>query len=463
MIMKKLHILYGLGKSGFGKKIVLGFSMILLLGACESFLEVDLPQSQITGDLIFEDPILAEGALAEAYANLREGFLDAHPMSVKMGYYVDEMIPRFPENDDALNNTMIPTSDNPFWNPGYKLIYKVNAVIEGIEKSVNLETELKNRIKGEALFIKALVHFYLMNIHGAVPYISTTDYITNTTVSRTPVQEVYDNIIADLKEAKGLLAEYSSGERVFVNKTVVSAFLARVYLYNEQWQNAADESNALINNPNYTMEPDLSKVFLANSTSTILSLKNYDGGVAREAITFYVPDAAGQTLMSEDLALAFEPDDHRDSLWVGNVPDPTVPGTLDYYSAKYKDTQGNGITEYSILFRIEEQYLIRAEARAQLGDISGAQDDLNMIRNRAGLTNTTAANLADLKEALLKERRSELFFEHGHRFFDLKRMGFADAVLSLVKPNWDTNDALWPIPQSEILANPNLTQNPGYN
>ena len=464
--MKKLYTYCRQRKFGINKKIILGLYMIMLFGSCESFLEVDLPQSQIVGDLIFEDPILAEGTLTNAYADLRETFLDAYPMSVKLGYYVDEIIPGGVYTiDDALTNTMLPTSNNPFWSPGYKLIYQVNGIIEGIDNSANLETDLKNRIKGEALFIKAITHFYLVNIYGAVPYISTTDYITNTTLFRTPVQEVYDNIIADLKESESLLEDYSSGsEKIHVNKSVVKALLARVYLYNEQWQNAIDESTALINNPSFTIEPDLSKVFLANSTSTIMALKSYDGGGASEASAFYVPDAAGQFVMNHHLAYAFDTiNDQRYSLWVGYEPDPLSPNSRKFYSAKYKDVQARtGPPENSIILRIEEQYLIRSEARAQLGDISGAQDDLNIIRNRVGLANTTAANLAELKEALLNERNFELFFEFGHRFFDLKRLGFIDAVLDPIKPNWDSFDALWPIPESEILVNPNLTQNPGY-
>jgi len=112
---------------------------------------------------------------------------------------------------------------------------------------------------------------------------------------------------------------------------------------------------------------------------------------------------------------------------------------------------------------LAEQYLIRAEARTNLGNINGAQEDLNIIRNRAGLDNTTASTPSELLIAILKERYVELFTEHGHRWFDLKRMGFADDILSPIKEHWQTTDILLPIPETELQMNSNLKpQNSGY-
>ncbi|MDO5969574.1 RagB/SusD family nutrient uptake outer membrane protein, partial [Flavivirga aquimarina] len=119
--------------------------------------------------------------------------------------------------------------------------------------------------------------------------------------------------------------------------------------------------------------------------------------------------------------------------------------------------------EYPVVFRLAEQYLIRAEARAELGKISEAQSDLNVIRNRAGLGNTTASTKEALRDAILDERQVELFTERGHRWFDLKRRGEAADVLAPLKPSWQDTDVLFPIPESELLLNPNLLpQNDGY-
>ncbi|MNR31887.1 SusD family protein [compost metagenome] len=107
--------------------------------------------------------------------------------------------------------------------------------------------------------------------------------------------------------------------------------------------------------------------------------------------------------------------------------------------------------------------MIRAEARAHLGNVSGAQTDLNKIRRRAGLSDTPADTQSELLAAILKERQVELFTELGHRWFDLKRFGLANEVLGAHKTAWNSTDILWPLPQSELLLNENLLpQNPGY-
>ena len=119
--------------------------------------------------------------------------------------------------------------------------------------------------------------------------------------------------------------------------------------------------------------------------------------------------------------------------------------------------------EYSIILRLGEMYLIRAEARAHTGDLIGAKEDLNTIRHTAGLEDTSAVTQDEILNAVLQERRLELFTEFGHRFFDLKRFNKIQPVLSAVKPGWDIHDDLFPIPEAELNLNPNLKpQNPGY-
>ena len=167
--------------------------------------------------------------------------------------------------------------------------------------------------------------------------------------------------------------------------------------------------------------------------------------------------------MRDDLINAFEAGDERSTNWVGRFTD--VTGTW-YYPFKYKVQDGNQavpITEALTLLRLAEQFLIRAEARTQQGNFTGAQEDLNMIRNRAGLANTTANDQSSLLMAIEHERRVELFTESNHRWFDLKRTRRADAVLGGIKSNWQPTDVLYPIPQSDFDKNSNLKpQNPGY-
>jgi hypothetical protein len=158
---------------------------------------------------------------------------------------------------------------------------------------------------------------------------------------------------------------------------------------------------------------------------------------------------------------AFEPNDLRKTNWLKSN---TVSGTTYFYPYKYKvRTAAPPYTEYYMVFRLAELYLIRAEARAQQNNTSGAQDDLNKIRSRAGLQNTTADTQQLLLTAIIHERRIEFMAEWGHRWFDLKRTGMSDAVLGPLKsPTWQSTDTLYPILQYELDTDPFLTQNPGY-
>lgn len=126
------------------------------------------------------------------------------------------------------------------------------------------------------------------------------------------------------------------------------------------------------------------------------------------------------------------------------------------------------VSEYLMLFRLGEQYLIRAEARAHQGNVGEAQNDLNAIRNRAGLPNTTASDTSSLYVAILRERQVELFSELGQRWLDLKRTGKVDEVMQVVTPlkangaNWQSYQQWYPVPYSDIQKNTNLRQNDGY-
>jgi hypothetical protein len=144
-----------------------------------------------------------------------------------------------------------------------------------------------------------------------------------------------------------------------------------------------------------------------------------------------------------------------------------VEGNTYHYANKYKIADmGAGVHEYNTVFRLAEQYLIRAEARAHLNNITGAQDDLNIIRARAGLGITLANDQTQLLAAVQQERRVELFTEWGHRWLDLKRAGNIDttmpAITSAKGGTWNTNWQWYPIPASEVQRNPNLTQNDDY-
>jgi hypothetical protein len=445
----------------------------LWLYGCDSFTETDLPKSQLIKTSVFQDVKTATAALSDCYAQMRDYSMitgNSDGISSLMGNYADELA--YYGVSDALlqhfySHTVLPSNSgvSVLWNSGYNQIYAANAIVEGVENSTAITGDNRDRLKGEALFIRAFIHFHLLNLFGDIPYIATTDYKTNTAVSRQPEAIVYEKIIADLLEAKDLLPEtYTTAQRIRPNKYTAEALLARVYLYAGNWQLAENEASAVINKTAlYQWQEDLDRVFLKDSPATIWQLHPGVAGLNTIEGRSFIFNSTPPSIqaVSQGLLDAFETGDERKNHWLGSISDGT---DTYYFPFKYKlDTNTGTSQEYSIIFRLEEQYLIRAEARAHLNNLTEARDDINKIRQRAGLSDTTVNTSEDLLQAILQERRIELFSEFGHRWFDLKRTGQANAILSTIKPAWKNSDTLLPIPESELLVNSHLLpQNPGY-
>jgi hypothetical protein len=216
---------------------------------------------------------------------------------------------------------------------------------------------------------------------------------------------------------------------------------------------------------------------LANSTEAIWQLQvplpnsnvaTYDG---QNFILISKPSTGKtrSTAMSSGLLSAFELGDTRLSNWIGRF---SKGADTFYFPYKYKvnNSSAGSAPEYVMVLRLAEQYLIRAESEANLGDSTDAITDLDVIRSRAGLTTPYNPLInGPLLTTILHERQVELFTEWGHRWFDLNRTGNTNAVLG--SPGnicqqkggtWSSNSELYPIPQSEITADPNLSQNTGY-
>lgn len=464
-------------QTGFCKKsnrfIMLALSAVLaliLFNSCDNFVEVDLPKSQLTSNAVFEDAETANAAMAGLHTKLRmNGILagSATGLSSMLGLYTDEFNYYQPNSVSNLFNNSL-TAGTPqvsdIWNQSYNQIYVANSIIEGIEKSTAITHDQKNQLMGEALFVRAILHFTLTGIYGNIPYAATTDYITNSKISKVPTGQIYQNALEDLKRAADLLPEkYISNERIRPNRSAVKALLARLYLYMKLYPEASAAASSVINNPLYKKESNLDRIFLKGSTETIWQLMPGTAGANTQEGDLYIfkvgpPPIVG---LREEFINSFEPQDKRKTQWTATV---TNGNQRWYYAYKYKQDQPTASSlEYSIVLRLAEQYLIRSEARAFQGDLAGAKEDLNIIRNIAGLSNTDALSSEDIIADILQQRRFELFTEFGQRFFDLKRFGKLDEALSTLKPGWDANDRLWPIPVLELNSNPNLNpQNQGY-
>lgn len=454
---------------------LIAFSIVLF--GCKKFVEADAPVDRLVTTTVFSNDATASSAMAGVYSNMiNAGFANGglfSSINILSGLSADELINY---NTGAsyvqfYTNALLPTNSditNNIWGAAYADIFAANSILKGLDGS-GVSDSMKTEMTGEAKFIRAFCHFYLVNLFGDVPLVITSDYQQNAVAPKTAKQDVYKQIITDLKDAQSLLRSdfsFSKGERTRPNKIAATALLARVYLYSGDPVNAEATSSVVINAPGYSLLTDLNSVFLKNSQEAIWQLVPYN--VTNEANFFVIsntPTGIPNTSLSDRLLNAFEANDNRKTNWTKSVIYNSKAYPFPY---KYKVNSGTNYTEYSMVLRIAEQYLIRSEARAQQNNISGAQADLNAIRTRAGLPNTTAADKASLVTAILHEKQVELFTEWGHRWLDLKRSGTVDAVMSVVTAQkggtWNTNWQLYPIPLTQITNDPAMAgaQNPGY-
>lgn len=458
------------------KRYAIIFIIPILLLACKKSIQVDPPINPIVSEVVFGNDSSAISSLTGIYFEMMNGSNGATQFSssgitIFTGMYSDELRYFAPSFRDEFQKSFLSQGSHDLlvsflWDRAYRYIYTANVCMEGLNKSTKLTSSIKTRLLGEALFIRAFCYFHLVNIFGAVPMPLTGDYRVNITLGRSSESEVYDRIIKDLKEAQTYLPDtYDNSGRIRPIKWAATALLARVLLYQGDWAGAEDQSSSVINSAHFSLLSDPAFVFRKESRETIWQLfpsntpiNTFEGGL-------FIPSSSGAVpgyLMTDSLLKAFEMGDSRRLKWVGARIYSGYPDSL-YYPAKYKVRTAIAISENYVVLRLAEQYLIRSEARARQNKLTEAQDDINKIRNRAGLENTTAMSLQDLLAAIERERRIELFAEWGNRWYDLKRTNRANEVLGLMKPaTWKSTATLWPIPISQIRANPALTQNPGY-
>lgn len=445
-----------------------------LLSSCKKFVGVDNPPDQVISSDLFSTDEGATAAIAGLYSRImNETYFFANGgITVCGGLSADELYSRITSADEMhfYQNALLPSDEfilnSRLWTAAYKGIYQLNAILEGLERSTVLTPSLKAQLQGEARFLRAFHYFYLVNLFGPVPLVTVTSYTANTNSPRAEPQKIYAQIIEDLNKAKDLMTDsYPSPEKLRPNKWAAMALLARAYLYIGNWAGAEEAATMLINSNNYSLERDLDKVFTPSSSEIIWQLLPVSGSKTPvEAQAFLPPpSASGRPLypLVAPLYNSFDTADARKKTW---TQAKTVSGVLFAFPYKYKiKTPVSAPQEYNVVLRFAEQFLIRAEARTQLADFPGARSDIDTIRFRAGLPATTATDRATLLAALENENKFEFVAEWGHRWFDLKRWGRANLVLSPLKaPNWQASDTLYPVPLTEIKRNPALTQNPGY-
>lgn len=465
--------------------------------ACKKLIEVDEPINTLTSTEIFSTDATATSAMAGVYSAMINGTTSgtvggafsefSAGLSTNLGGLSSD---EFYTSNISGYNSMAAYSANHLtaanagastnlWTSAYDIIYKSNSVIQGIAASTSpsLHDNIRKELTAEAKFVRAFCYFYLTNFFGDVPMALTVDFNKTENLPRMPQQQVYLQIIADLKDAQaGLPADFSAGngERIIPNKWAATLLLARAYLYTGDYSGAFTQSSALIsNNSLFGLEPDLNNVFSTTSREAVWQLKQTSSDPVLKNAT---PEGYTTSyILSAQLLSAFEPGDQRRVKWVDSAGLAYVsnPVANTYYPHKYIIGQINADAsqpppQYYTVLRLAEAYLIRSEAEANgaTGGAASAIADLNMIRARAGLANLNSNLIQQpLKDAVARERQVELFAEWGHRWFDLKRTGQAHSVLSAIpaKQPWAGDyQLLYPVPLTEMRFDHNLTQNIGY-
>lgn len=383
-----------------------------------------------------------------------------------------------------------PGATSTLWATAYELIARANNVINKIEggfEEAGVEQSELNRLDAECKFLRALAYHDLARVfcqpytkmngrdNLGVPVVLVTEIGTP---ARNTLGEVYDQIVNDLLDAIEGLPEVSPNGGTdpagWATSYAAKALLSRVYLYMGDWQNAADYATEVIDEfPGALYEPAEYATWTNggswgtdNGSEVIFEVYGAEGNSTHgnwEVISYIMsPLGYGDIGASYDVYDLMEDGDVRKGMFVNSVKWPT-----NIWSTKYpgKAPDGNLREDNIPVLRLSEMYLNRAEAIENGATVSGitALDDINTIRN---IRNATPYTDVDLP-LIYKERRIELCFE-GQESFDLARTGRSlerTDYNGAVNRNIAFPDYRWAmaIPQSEMDANPNMEQNPGYS
>ena len=399
------------------------------------------------------------------------------------------------------------------YNNTYYMIQRANQVIQFIEDAA-ISKAAHDNYKGQALFLRALGYFDLVQYFGDVPLVTVapTTY-EQAMVGRTPAAEVYEQIIADAKEAAELLPAAGSQKKGFANAGSAWMLLGNVYVVLKQWEEA---EKALLNVKGFSLMGNYADIFdpaHKNNAESIFEIQYWDDRTAGQQSDFaynFLPILAnpgviegfpsgdantygGWNVPTPDLVAAYEEGDLRKEASIGfytySDEDGNYGGLTIPYAKKYVHgaVQAGYCNEDFPVYRYAETLLLLAEAvNEQGGRSTEALAYLNQIHAhpRTGLNPLTATDQATLRQLIQDERRIELAFEN-KRWLDLVRSGKAVEVMSAfgarvkanpekyyytkgVAPAPDSynvteNRVLFPIPQREIRLQPDvMTQNPGY-
>jgi hypothetical protein len=463
---------------------------ILCFASCKKTVDLD-PSHTVNGDEFFTTADDYDFSLTGAYQRLKQNSLysgvNGGSIFLSAVDIAGDNFRTGPSNLGNLN-TMFRwnyTADNSVvrggWQAAYAVIQQANVTMRGLQRFRAAAPKKVNRIEGQARALRAFMHFEIFrwwapnyDPAATTPGIAYADtFDIEQKPSRLSVQQSYNRIESDLKLAKAMLSDVDrdvqdlhSGNRAYIDTLVVNAMLARMYLYAKQWDSAAKYATYVINEKPLANPDDFAEIWQDASTEEVIWSINYEAGNPALIREIYKPDPRDE---AEDeiswrpvtaLVNAYGATDVRGPVYFAVRRGLIVPAK---YFAKVSAPLPDGVLNLKI-FRTAEMYLIRAEAYAMKGLDVPALASLNALRSARGAA-TGIETGAALLAAIQTERRKELFIE-GHRFFDLKRTTRTVNRTQNCAPycSLAADNRAWalPVPQTEIIANPNMQQNPGY-
>lgn len=354
------------------------------------------------------------------------------------------------------------------WLPAFKLIVSCNQVLAHV-------ADKEQSLAGEALFLRALAYSDLLRIYAPsyqnhtandlvnIPLILSNNAAIGQAQAGSSQKAIYDAIETDLLKAIEYLAK--QGLPYSANRLAAQALLARVYLYRGLWYEAAEMASRVIAESKMTLAGNTNyfEIFEKENEALFALKFSVEENLATSSLQAYCQRdngmGLGEICLSDNLVAQYAKEDIRyEMLLFSRVNNEPV-----VWTKKYGGYGGQFGQDHVTLLRLSEQYLIRAEAHARLGNEILAIEDLNRLRHRAGLLPYDLRD-KELASAIQAERCRELAFE-GHRFFDLKRLGQPiDKSINGQPVGLSVGDFRFqaPIPVSELSQNPYLKQNQGY-
>ncbi len=480
---------------------------LFLASACEKDFLERAPKGQLTFDTYFDTPDHAVWATNAIYQNFRSWEMCAFPWIGITDIISDDADKGSTDNDGLyileIDNFTFNATNQAFtqaWDGSYRTISRANLAIENIP-DIDMDAGLRNRLVGEAKFLRAYTYLRLVQWFGELPLITRPlnedEYFTQ---ERRPLAEVYNLIEQDLLAAIEALPEksgYAAADLGRATKGAARGMLAKLYMLKKDYGNAEKYCLEVINSNEYSLLPRYADNFLPageNAEESIfeIGVVAIQAPVAGPGATPYnmiqgvrgIPNLGwGFNRPSDDLVPAYEPGDPRRQatiIYVGEVlPDGLTivqdnPEVLnERYNQKawvpaHAGLQDNGPGNLRLL-RYADILLLAAEAINENGKAADALPYLNQVRQRARGSNNfilpdiTTTDQNELREIIYHERRIELAMEQ-HRWFDLLRWGRAEQVMTAVGKDFVANKhELLPLPQSEIdLSGGLLQQNTGY-